>query len=82
MKKVVPAAKAAPESTAELPCFMKLSQVMDLFGGLIPESTVRYWITSGRLSVYKPGKVLLFDRDEVLAFIRASKRTAINVGPA
>lgn len=78
------AAKAAPDGAAALPRFMKLQQAVELFGRdedgkpNVPESTIRYWVSSGKVSVFKPGKVLLFDREELIAFVHASRRGGLN----
>jgi excisionase family DNA binding protein len=53
-----------------MPFYLTYSEAAQL--ARVPQSTVRWWVATGRLSKYKPGRHPLVKSDELIAFIEAT----------
>lgn len=43
-----------------------------------PITTIRHWLTVGKLPSYKPGRHQLLRKDQLLAFIEGTQKPTVN----
>lgn len=56
--------------------FLTLDEASQLVG--TPKPTLRFWIRCGRIRGYRPGRRVLVERSELLAFLRGAEVAARN----
>jgi hypothetical protein len=68
-----PKSSSDADATARaLPRLVTLSEASAIVSNTIKISTLRHWVAVGRITGYRPGKVLLLDADQLVALVRAS----------
>jgi len=61
---------------ASEPSFLTLESAHEYLDRTISVSTLRWWVRTGRLAAFRPGRRLLVKRDDLLALIEKNRTPA------